>query len=205
MLDFVLHALRALRPCDPRLHPSQANTITRANTSFFFHFFFIFFIFFSFLFHFSLKVFKIQNLVTPSILIKKTFKHGSRILPVTKQPISLFSLFSSASNAVMSVSVKYMVDLPRWYELHPCVDQFLCLEFFAWNVVATGLGNDNLFDHLPSTGTHPLLVVNLFTGQTLTYGVETVALLLTWHKVVGNCCKPMEKVLLYNFARLANF
>ena len=46
LLDFVLHALRALRPCDPRLHPShantitQANTITRANTSFFFlHFF----------------------------------------------------------------------------------------------------------------------------------------------------------------------
>ena len=38
LLDFVLHALRALRPCDPRLHPSQANTITRANTSFF-HFF----------------------------------------------------------------------------------------------------------------------------------------------------------------------
>ena len=34
LLDFVLHALWALRPCDPRLHPSQANTITRANTSF---------------------------------------------------------------------------------------------------------------------------------------------------------------------------
>ena len=32
LLDFVLHALRALRPCDPRLHPSQANTITQANT-----------------------------------------------------------------------------------------------------------------------------------------------------------------------------
>ena len=63
LLDFVLHALRALRPCDPRLHPSQANTITRANTSFFssffnffslfsffFHIFFIFFIFFHFFF-----------------------------------------------------------------------------------------------------------------------------------------------------------
>ena len=41
--------------CHPRLHPSQANTITRANTSFFsffsffFIFFFIFFHFFSFL------------------------------------------------------------------------------------------------------------------------------------------------------------
>ena len=30
--DFVLRALRALRPCDPRHHPSQVNTITLANT-----------------------------------------------------------------------------------------------------------------------------------------------------------------------------
>ena len=29
LLDFVLRALRALRPCDPRPHPSQAITITR--------------------------------------------------------------------------------------------------------------------------------------------------------------------------------
>ena len=33
LLDFILHALRALRPCDPRPYPSQANTITRANTT----------------------------------------------------------------------------------------------------------------------------------------------------------------------------
>ena len=59
LLDFVLHALRALRPCDPRLHPSQANTITRANTSFF-SFFFIFFHFFFFIFliffHFCIQI-----------------------------------------------------------------------------------------------------------------------------------------------------
>ena len=30
-LDFVLCALRALRPCDPHTPPSQANTITRVN------------------------------------------------------------------------------------------------------------------------------------------------------------------------------
>ena len=31
-LDVVLRALRALRPCDPRHHPSRVNTKTRANT-----------------------------------------------------------------------------------------------------------------------------------------------------------------------------
>ena len=32
LLDFVLRALQALRPCDPCPYPSQANTITRDNT-----------------------------------------------------------------------------------------------------------------------------------------------------------------------------
>ena len=41
LLDFVLHALWALRPCDPRLHPSASH-----------HFFFNFFSSFFFIFFF---------------------------------------------------------------------------------------------------------------------------------------------------------
>ena len=32
LLDFVLHALRALSPCEPRPHQSQANAMTQADS-----------------------------------------------------------------------------------------------------------------------------------------------------------------------------
>ena len=51
LLDFVLHPLRALRPCDPRLHPSASHKFLFIFCSFFFFIFFLYFFFhfFSFL------------------------------------------------------------------------------------------------------------------------------------------------------------